>query len=252
MHWLKQTEIDYGVPMTPVGVKILDLQINPIAQKIWSANHYIRTCRRLAERRGVELACDYRIIGAGWNVVKPSDWVPKTFDGWTQLDDLIDYWNVCSRRPNIVGSCFNEATPDVAFWAMRAHIPPHVTMMLGSRVLSRGGLDSRPYCSRKRLEMLRHAARAVRRTLPEYRWILDKFTTKALAMLGRAAPNMQRLILRQLEADSSRRLHAREINWQAAIDTTRILTDRRPLEVLDDLIINLSKPTCTSYWTCVQ
>lgn len=180
------------------------------AQKIVTPGHYAAVCRRLAQKQGLELRVDGRLIAAGWNHVTPREWIcdgGSTPASRPSLAKFVAYWNASVARPMTVGSPYNPS-PEKAFAAMQSGIRPEELRLLGEKCVG----SHRPLAKKRKLTLYR-AAKAQRR-ISEKESVLP---IKTLAVLGRLSPELQRVALFgfNLKAWSGNpHLRVRELNWK--------------------------------------
>lgn len=225
---------DYGVTCDAAGMRAFAARTRP-KRKITSAAQYVAACRAVG--RGYELETpetdwcglpvfrplegegriDGRLIAAGYNHESPTRWIREG-----GLYRFLEYWQACAIRPETVGSDYNPCV-DQAYAFMRSGVPAWVARILGfvQRRDPEARLRRLPRRTRRRYA---DAARACARTSmgDHTGW---RFSTRALAALGRLCPELQRVALEALKRDprwdewgygdgqSVRRIRVRDIPW---------------------------------------
>lgn len=231
---------DYGVTADAFGAHIWERVTRP-PRKIESAAQYVGVCRAMARGREYLLPSgdyapiagegriDGRIVAVGFNRESPTRWVGrKAGDGPVRgLVLFLEYWVQVAERPHIVGSSCNRIEPEAAYRAMRAGVPAHVVRVLGSRAVRMREPETRiRRLPRRRIRRLLDAARAAGRTsLREEHE--HRFSTRALAALGRLCPELQRVAIEamraRLESFDCPTIRVRDIPWDEVARVQRQL-----------------------------
>lgn len=109
MSWSKSAWLSFEmaawsvVTLAQLGRAGRRVSLTPVTKPM-----YVGMCRRIDPRlRGV----DGRLIAAGYNKIRPTEWVDKIWG-------FLNFWDNYVPRPHIVGSYYNPSPKD-AFWAWR-------------------------------------------------------------------------------------------------------------------------------------
>lgn len=206
---------EYGVPPTAEGARRFERQCRP-TRKITSAGQYVaavRGCARTCHLQVVgEGRVDGRLVAVGWNHMSPRAWLDLG------LEEFLEYWDAAVVRPDVVGSDHNPHPEDV-YAAMRQGIPASTYLALSCvpGVLGRGSQR----ITWARMRRLRRAARAVRRTSMHD---IQRWSLRALSLLGRLCPELQRSAVEATERRFPEGLiRARDIQWDAVARVQRQL-----------------------------
>lgn len=228
---------DYGVTCDAAGMRVFAARTRP-KRKITSAAQYVAACRAFG--RGYEWVTeldwsgrpvyrplagegriDGRLIAAGYNHESPTRWIREG-----GLYRFLEYWRACAIRPETVGSDYNPCV-DQAYAFMRSGVPAWVARHLGFGMQRRDPEARLRRLPRRTRRRYADAARACARTsmgdhTGDHRW---RFSTRALAALGRLCPELQRVAIQALKRDprweewaqvvgqSVRRIRVRDIPW---------------------------------------
>lgn len=216
LDFVAQAERDYGVSMTPAGVRLFSRQTR--ARSGMTQRQYVGACRRIAG--GTIDHVDHRLVGVGWNHVPPHRWI----DG--ELWRFLDYWSRAVRRPDRVGSSHNELTPETVYDAMRSGIPPRYVRACGWDAINLRNPLARP--SRRRLRRIAWASRFA--AFRELRLACARLTLRARSLLGRFPLDVQRRAMLLLTHGDGRTLRVAEV--AGAIRTAEAMDGRSELMMI--------------------
>jgi len=114
MDFFVHCSMEYGIDdSVPSAIHWAHLSNPAPPRKIETKEEYLRACRRLCRRHGLEElgGTDARLIAAGFRHVPPREWILGDRRDRREprlLSDFIAWWDATQERPDTVGSPYTE------------------------------------------------------------------------------------------------------------------------------------------------